>query len=82
MLLWYSKTKVEITSIGIRTDTIKSADNLFLTCCALHNMIMDWDDINETIESIYDEEVNHDEGEVVVEMCGSAFSPETDRYSQ
>ena len=62
------KRRWKLLQYGIRTDTIKSADNLLFTCCALHNIILDWDAVHETREDIHDDEIENVGEEVMIEM--------------
>jgi Plant transposon protein len=46
------KGRFRILKIGIRVQSIEAVDNLWCTCCALHNMFLDADGLNETWETV------------------------------
>ena len=45
------KGRFRILKIGIRVQSIEAVNKLWCTCCALHNMFLEADGLNETWET-------------------------------
>jgi hypothetical protein len=68
------KRRWKILQYGVRTRDMQSIDHLMLTCCALHNILLSWDELYQTIEPDYvdddngpiEEQLHLDEDVVIV----------------
>lgn len=49
------KRRWKILQYGVRTKLMKSVDNLLYACCAFHNMLLEWDELYETVEPNFED---------------------------
>ena len=42
------EARFEILSVGVRLQSERVIDNVFLTCCALHNELLEYDDLHNS----------------------------------
>jgi hypothetical protein len=78
MCLWNSKGCFRILKSGIQVHSIEVTDNIWLTCCALHNFLLESDGFNDKwqngVPSDWEGELRHHNDSNVTDFLSHNFT--------